>query len=1161
MAASLEIPDLVRVLKGVDAAVFLVPARVLRRVIKQDRQIGGFGLFVPHRKSYVIAREPLLHIVDIHELGVASASELPSHLILLASPEPDRLAQITREQALVKYWRMLFHARLDLAMEQKIADGTLNAAAVRQRIQRLGATEFDEIAFVMRQENYLLPPDTPQAIYAEFVAVYLTLRRFASRLVPHFFPCLRDLQAIDDLVAEDIDADAVYSATRLPGSPEPQVIPPRVTQADGLKNPAAAAAAPINAPVVGDKTQRRLDARADIMDARGNNVRAAILRTRAAQGSNLTLARARGELGRLSQRLQKALELSDVETERWRNSMLPLLPRSARRWWSQEARFLYDLQKVCVDSERGIFAVDLVEWAISLGKRPIRRPLPRHQEVVVVRHLRKAMERMRYLRIANGDRQELSALLHHAVEKRERLLRERFRPIITASLDEVGLTPHNVPEELGRAKLTEELLDRVVDYGHINIGNLRDTISQNQLKLPDLKGPVELVTGDPLIRLNRKLAVELDGVYRRGEIYMRMLHRLSSVAFGTVLGRLMVLFLILPFGLAFFVMVTPGLLVEEGEKIAQWIGVMEKPPVEHKGKKLEAEQNPDDTSPEEQPLAKKDGEPQPKRSGSSRHTFPMPNLYGVFGFGVFFLLLFHVTTFRSGVFYGVGRLGRGLQTVLIHGPLWLFQMPVLQAFLHNRVLLFLRRFVFWPLAMAATAGFVAWSNDLEPEAVGGIAGGFFAVTALVINTRLGRDLEETLTDWLAQLWLWLTTDFVPGFLRLIMDVSRWCLEAVEQVLYTVNEWLRFRGGENRIVIGVKAVLSLFWFGVTYVVRFAINLLIEPQINPIKHFPVVTVSHKICLPMIPVLRTFFIDRFGIARARATGLATGIIFGIPGIFGFAVWELKENWKLYSSNRSRNLKPLHIGSHGETMLRLLTPGFHSGTVPKVFRKLRRATRHGQQRNSRKIQAALHHVEECVSHFVERELVALLRQSKGWGGLPIELGKVHLATNRISVELQCPKLEEEPLELAFDQQSGWLLAGVLHPGWLAKLTRDQRQTLSMALIGLYKMAGVNLTREQIAEGLSPTRAAIDIIDDGLVVWPGPDFSKEAIYDLSAGPVLMPQPTNGALPPGLLRPLDTEQVLFKNLPVSWHDWTRTWDRDQSLVNGERREWAYAVLP
>ena len=32
----------------------------------------------------------------------------------------------------------------------------------------------------------------------------------------------------------------------------------------------------------------------------------------------------------------------------------------------------------------------------------------------------------------------------------------------------------------------------------------------------------------------------------------------------------------------------------------------------------------------------------------------------------------------------------------------------------------------------------------------------------------------------------------------------------------------------------------------YVLRFAVNVLLEPQFNPIKHFPVVTVGHKLLL---------------------------------------------------------------------------------------------------------------------------------------------------------------------------------------------------------------------------------------------------------------------------------------------------------------------------
>ena len=131
-----------------------------------------------------------------------------------------------------------------------------------------------------------------------------------------------------------------------------------------------------------------------------------------------------------------------------------------------------------------------------------------------------------------------------------------------------------------------------------------------------------------------------------------------------------------------------------------------------------------------------------------------------------------------------------------------------------------------------------------------------------------------------------------------------------------------------------------------------------------------------------------------------------------------------------------------------------------PKLYQKLRRAERHTQQPKIRKLTASLHHVAESIAHFIERELLALLRQSKSWDGLTIELAHVGLSTNRVFVELRCPSFGDLPLIFAFDQRSGWLLAGILQAGWLPKLTPIQRATLANGLEGIYKMAGVHLTR-----------------------------------------------------------------------------------------------------
>src|SRR5262249_12962314 len=136
-------------------------------------------------------------------------------IFLLVRPDPTRLASQRRADVLLKHWRILFHLRIDQIMQQKLATGSLTVTMVRERIRRLGLTEFAEITDVLSEEDYLLPPETPESVYAEFVAVYLTMRHFDPARVPHFFPALRDVAEVDAIVAEDIDADAIYQATRL----------------------------------------------------------------------------------------------------------------------------------------------------------------------------------------------------------------------------------------------------------------------------------------------------------------------------------------------------------------------------------------------------------------------------------------------------------------------------------------------------------------------------------------------------------------------------------------------------------------------------------------------------------------------------------------------------------------------------------------------------------------------------------------------------------------------------------------------------------------------------------------------------------------------------------------------------------------------------------
>ncbi len=152
------------------------------------------------------------------------------------------------------------------------------------------------------------------------------------------------------------------------------------------------------------------------------------------------------------------------------------------------------------------------------------------------KHLRTAEARVAKVLISEGEREQLGRLLHEANHCAETRLRDRLRPVLHETLIEVGFLPQNVPERVSFRKIVEELLDHVVETGYFSMGDIRDAIARNNLKLDDVADPLELVAGDRLLRADRRLGGRLEGVYQRGAIYLRLLQRLSSCAFGTNTG-------------------------------------------------------------------------------------------------------------------------------------------------------------------------------------------------------------------------------------------------------------------------------------------------------------------------------------------------------------------------------------------------------------------------------------------------------------------------------------------------------------------------------------------------------------------------------------------------------------------------------------------------
>ena len=817
-------------------------------------------------------------------------------------------------------------------------------------------------------------------------------------------------------------------------------------------------------------------------------------------------------------------DLSADEVDEWTQALIPLLEPASVGFRRGEARLLYDLQKACLTHERGLFRFGWWRWLRSRGGEPLRRPLPLLQQVLVAKSLHTAAGRLPTVRMDIDARRRLEALLERVTERMESRLRGNIRPRIVGVLDDVGLVPQNIPERVARVKLVEELLDRIVERGYISFGDLRDALSQNDLKLSDLSGPGELVRGDRLLLADRQLASALEGVYRPGTVYLRLPQRLSSLAFGTRFGRWLTEYIVLPFGGAYVSLAAVRHVYHE----------LTGHPTPSAGAPGAAE-----TSLLENAAA---GTDPALASEPVQWTF----FAVVFMVGMLLMLLLHRPRFRAALGRLLTRTGRFLKRIIIEVPAELIRAPWMQRILQSQTWAVLRNYVFRPaiatvlIYAVSLLADVVWTRDLAIQV--------FLAADLFLNTPVGRYADEWLTDLLVRAWHELRIRVFAALFHWVMDAFQQLLQWLERVIYTVDEWLRFRAGDPRSFVLVKLLLSTVWGVIAYVVRICVTLLIEPQVNPIKHFPVVTVSHKILLPytyhLTLILKPIVDPIFG--PIAAPTLATTTILLLPGVVGFLVWELKGNWRLYAANRPRTLSPIQVGRHGETVAALMRPGIHSGTLPKYFTKLRHAlhdvrrTEHG--RAARRQLAALQSVEIASRRFVDRTLCQLLESTGFAAGVPFA-GDVRLAINRIELEVRHPHARESAW-LRFDDLSGWLTAEVRHAGWINELSMHDRVHFNAVLAGFYKLAGVDLVREQLAATFGPDLRRTGLARDALLVWDddGPDSS--AVYRLrTSSSRLSPHYTHPPL--GHRWPtIERQAVVFGDRPIEWDEWVGAWSEE-----------------
>ena len=1098
------------------AGALLVDPRTLRRVIKHDR--GASGL-VPHTRCYVVARDLLVELVSPVELGVAS-EELPPRVILLPRPSPRDLAGHDPRDNLTRMWRTVFHARVHEALETKVAAGELRDAEVRRRIDRIGQIEFDEIRSILRHDDLVMPPGDDREVYIEFAALYLELRYYAPGLLLTTFPGLIAHERVMETLALDVDVEPLLEEGR------PTVVEgPAPTKAlEGTSMPSWSAPAAFDTPKralgkVDATTHARLLRRADVARAKGNDVRAALLCARATVAETRDLekeaeTKARDALENLGKRLNAALRGDPDDRARlpdWVALLRILADRAAQErasGYSVEGRLLFELQRAAVAWERLVGTVDLAGWITSLGKLKPVRSLSATRELRVARYLRAAVDRVRYVRVSGPDRKLLSRLVTSAAERAEHNVRQALGPRLERTFDKVGLVPRNDPEKLAREKIIAELLDRILEGGYLSLDALRDAVSRNQLKLDDVSGSRQLYDGDALLRADGALRHTLDGIYRRGDVYLRLLQKVSSLPFGTRVGRALTLYVLLPLGGGFGAM-----------KVVEII--------------------------------------------RDKLGYYPAGAYDTWAFWISAPMIFaliHSAPFRAFAKQVLDLVTLVFATVFLRAPRALFHLPAVRRLLGKPAVRFVLRRVIVPAAIGGAA-YALSPFENRPWWVSALGGlGTFWIATFVMGSRLGAWVEDYVVDQLAPTWQVLRRQWLPGLLLLISRFFAAMMDMIQRGMFRVDEMLRFHEGQSGVVLLLKGAVAAAWAVVAYVVRLYVTLFVEPEINPLKHFPVVTIAHKVMVPYIPTMTALLAPIEDAVPVLGTAFVWATIWFASGIFGFLAWELKENYKLYRATRPDRLPPAMVGPHGETIRGLLVAGFHSGTLPKLYERLRRAAHRedeAQVVSFRKagadgtltsdglgrFRAGIRDVERGVRRFVERELLALLHRCPRWTYGEIVVGRIDLSSNRIRVELRCPDLDDSPAELTFEEQSGYVVAGLPQAGFVAELVRDPMaaRLFENALAGLYALAEVDLVREQLEAELGEG-VHYDIADEGLLVWPGVDYETELVYDIEgAHGLVVEAEVRGEEPEEPPRVLDTRRMFYRDQGVSWLAWVAAW--------------------
>lgn len=1086
------------------ADVVVVPARSLGHLIKRHRHLTSSA---PHDHCYTLPAGQLPALLAAEGMGY-TPRDPSSWAIVLADPATREVkhlgAEVRRREQ-----RLAFHAAVHVAFELLAADGRLDEATLRARVRDLGRAEFEEIRRILARDERLFRPDDDREVYIEFAATYLELSAFAPELVPSAFPGLTRLDRVDALLAADIDVAQLAAACGVLDAPVSERMP-EASMRFSVPSPADG-----RQRLLEGFWQRRERAAARRAARAQRYAKSAVLAARLARSAEPDLRTEAEQLLTVSvERFSRTLALPDVavgpgSVSSWAQTLRLLAERAGAARASRanpEAKLLQMLERTARLQAWPAYLIRITLRRRPRGKRTVVRRADMLRLVQVTRLLSAVAERAESLRLPPASGSVVLPTLRKVSERSREQASRALRAKLRAALHRAGLRAYSGLERVACDRLIDELVDRILARGFVSLPQLRDAISRNDLKLPDAGGGRR----DPLLVMDALLSRTLMGVYRRGDVYLRALQKASSFQFGTAVGRVLFLFALLPLAGAFMLLEGARLL---SNPVLHWLGLAE---------------------------------------------LPAPGPVSVAVVALVVLGLLHSPLMRK-----IGRellefAGVVVAWIVFRIPHALFTSAWFRRWLSRPFTRWMLRHLVTPAAVAAVAFMVTpfEAPDLGLRLASAAIG--FGAASWFMASRVGFWLEGLVVDQLAPTWKVLGQRWLPELLRLVGRFFAALIDGLDRVMAAVDDALRARQRPAGAALTSLTLLTLAWGALAYLVRFYVTLLVEPELNPLKHFPVVTVAHKLMLPFLPTLLDWANKPFSVLGPLLGGALAGLtVFLLPSVFGFLGWELKENYRLYRATRSRHVGPARFGPEGETLRELLVPGLHSGTLPKHYERLRRAAQQHDERRQRfrakrqpaplfshdpelqRFRRKLAQVRTSVRRFVERELLPSITMHPSWNAGSLSVAGVELSSNRVRVSVASPSHPTRELELSFEQLGGHIVATCSRPGFLVLLDATHARVVDNALAVFYHRAGVEVVREQVTRELG--RADYDVIGDDIVLY-GEAGEVQLAYPISVRwPRLLTPRVMGVSPTTSAPPLDARRFLFAHQPIAWEAWESSW--------------------